>query len=978
MTEEFVIGIRKHRILGYIPFAYWIVRKNKNFYTSINFITSIDVQNHPEKFTSVQKQLIHTIELFSDKKLIRLFSKKKITAREFYDKLDQEKIENNIRPFIEKKIAICVNLLVSSDIRIFHKTQSDNIYDDDEIKICQNTARTIFNFKRTSAGSQYFLSIKQDEKIMTLTHTAGIVLTNEPCNLILNGKLHRFDDIDGKKLNPFFRKEFIEIPKRSELKYFESFILKSVQKYEVQNEGFRIDLLKPKKQAILSLEKDWNSEYSFILKFQYNSKTIAWNDKTKIYVSFKEEKGEYVFEKLIREQEWEQKYKDTLISSGLKVFSQGYFKFPTKSKNPETQHYELINWLNDNQQSLVESGFLIEQDFYQKKYFTEQIRLDLTVKNKNDWFDIYGVVFFGDIQVPFIHLRKHIISHNREFKLPNGEIAIIPEEWFAEYHDILKFGNENMESIQLSKHHFQLLENKVDRIDRKYLESLEQLRTKESSEIAQPENLQATLRTYQKQGFSWMTQLQENNFGACLADDMGLGKTLQTLSLLLDAKNKQKNKTTENSTITTQLSLFESETKPKVIKKQLPSLIVMPTSLIHNWQREIEKFTPQLRYLLYVKNERNKTLDFENYDIVLTSYGILRNDVEILNKKEYFYLILDESQYIKNPLSKTYKAATGLDAQHYVALTGTPIENSLTDLWAQMNFINHGLLGSLQFFKNEFIARIEKNANEDERIEWQQKLQMLIHPFILRRMKKEVAVDLPALSEQTIFCEMGMEQAAFYDEEKSKIRNALLENLEEKEKGKSSFIILRGLNRLRQIANHPKMLGEEIDSGKFDQIIQHIQNLVANKHKVLIFSSYVKHLNLFATYFESEEWKYSILTGKSSNREAIIDDFQSDKNNHLFLISLKAGGVGLNLTSADYVLIIDPWWNPAAENQAISRAHRIGQNKKVMVYRYISKQTIEEKIKKLQAQKTDLASVFVENSNPFKKLSIDQIKNLFE
>jgi SNF2 family DNA or RNA helicase len=317
-----------------------------------------------------------------------------------------------------------------------------------------------------------------------------------------------------------------------------------------------------------------------------------------------------------------------------------------------------------------------------------------------------------------------------------------------------------------------------------------------------------------------------------------------------------------------------------------------------------------------------------------------------------------------------------LSAQHRLVLTGTPIENSLSDLWAQMNFLNRGLLGNLAFFRRYFITPVEMHSSEDQ----QGKLRIMIRPFILRRTKEEVARDLPPLMEQVIICEMDKKQKQKYEIEKSIIRNSILEKIEKDGVKRSSMIILRGLTRLRQLANHPLLLGKDMgkESGKMEEIFRILENLVAENHKVLIFSSFVKHLELLRERLIANGWKYSMLTGQTTMRSKVIDDFQNDPEKRIFLISLKAGGVGLNLTSADYVFIVDPWWNPAAENQAVSRAHRIGQNKHVFVYRFITQDSIEEKIQLLQNRKSSLSDKFINSNNPLQEITKEEMISLFK
>jgi SNF2 family DNA or RNA helicase len=300
----------------------------------------------------------------------------------------------------------------------------------------------------------------------------------------------------------------------------------------------------------------------------------------------------------------------------------------------------------------------------------------------------------------------------------------------------------------------------------------------------------------------------------------------------------------------------------------------------------------------------------------------------------------------------------------------------LSDLWSQMNFLNPGLLGSLAFFKRSFITPIEKHANEEQ----QEKLQLMIRPFVLRRTKNEVARDLPPLMEEVRFCPMLGGQQRLYDKEKSVIRNTILSAIEKDGMNKSQFVVLQGLTRLRQLANHPALFDDNAEdrSGKYDEVFRMLRNLVAEKHKVLIFSSFVSHLELIEAGIKKERWSYAKLTGKTTNRKQVISQFQDEDDKRIFLISLKAGGVGLNLTEADYVFILDPWWNPAAENQAVNRAHRIGQDKHVFVYRFITENSIEEKIQKLKERKSSLAETFINSNDPFRQISQEEIVDLFK
>ncbi|MCG8409829.1 MAG: DEAD/DEAH box helicase, partial [Bacteroidales bacterium] len=606
-------------------------------------------------------------------------------------------------------------------------------------------------------------------------------------------------------------------------------------------------------------------------------------------------------------------------------------------------------------------------------YSLSEPQIQSNITEENDWFDLYIKVRIDEFFIPFTKFRKNILNGIREYKLPNGEIAILPEEWFEQYKEIFQFGRNNKDIIQLDKHHFGILETSAPQTSKSIVEKFKNIISGRGSNLlALPRGLNAQLRPYQHEGFSWMQLLQDNDFGGCLADDMGLGKTIQTLTMLLNSKTKANtnNCNPDIKTSLTQLDLFDSVDTGN-ISVSGTSLIVMPTSLIYNWEEEIKKFTPELKCLKFVGSNRPKDISlFKNYDIILTTYGIIRNDLELLKTYKFFYLILDESQYIKNPNSKIYKAINQINSRYRLVLTGTPIENSLTDLWAQLNFLNKGLLGNLQFFKKEFVTPIEKNTDPDKK----EKLIQFINPFVLRRTKKQVAKDLPDKSESVVFCNMSEEQKSLYEEEKSKIRNSILERIDNPQE-KPTILAIEGLNKLRQIANHPVLINPDYsaDSGKYQEIIRNIENLIAENHKVLIFSAYVKHLNLFANYLNLNKHKFSMLTGSTNDRKRVIADFINADDKNVFLIQIKAGGVGLNLTIADYVFIIDPWWNPAVEEQAINRTHRIGQDKKVMVYRFISVDTVEERILQLKAKKSKLANSFINTEQAVQKMNLDNI-----
>ena len=981
VVNEFIIALTEHRFLGNI-FTPYLIQKEEQFYTIKIHVKPRDFKTEPNyQFKPYEKELVEIIEKYSDEKLKKKFSKAS-SVNEFYSTLKPGYFQKYISPYIEQCMFKVVSILMLSPIRLLNKEMKyANLYDEDEIKVQPLFARPVFYFERTESETRYRLKIFQDKKEIQLLNSNIRVVANNPCIFVQQNKMYVFDKLNAKRLIPFLEKEVVTIPNSIEEKYYNGFILNAVRDFEVHSKGFVILEESTEKTAVLGLERNLDYQPRLVLYFNYGNEKFLPNSTQRLAVQIQTENNNYIFRKVKRDIEWETDIQNFLNEIGLKE-NNGYFSISELEQvENESSLYILVNWFNKNKTFLDEKKIRIIQENLGKKYFTGELEMELKTRKKADWFDLHAVVRFGEFSFPFIKLKKHILNDIREFELPNGEIAILPQEWFARYKGLIPFAKIQGDTIQFEKFHFLLLKNTLKDSVESVIEQLNRFENPEKTVFELPANLKAKMRNYQLEGYNWMHQLNKNGFGGCLADDMGLGKTLQTLSLLLKLKRSKRGVIIKNPMATGgQLDLFAREPETVDIDYQPASLIVLPTSLVHNWDNEINKFTPSLKVYKYVGSQRNKAVELNKissfYDIILTTYGTVRNDIKMLGSTEFYYAILDESQFIKNPESKTYKAIIQLRAKHRLVLTGTPIENSLSDLWSQMNFLNPGLLGNLTFFQKMFITPIEKQAG----IEQQQQLQLITRPFILRRKKDEVAKDLPPLTEQIIFCKMADEQEKMYEEEKSIIRNAILESIDNDGMDKSSIVVLQGLTKLRQLANHPSLLDKESDehSGKFDQIMVMMENLVAEKHKVLIFSSFVTHLELVKEYIESKNWRYSMLTGQTTNREKVINEFQEDPENHIFLISLKAGGVGLNLTEADYVFIIDPWWNPAAENQAISRAHRIGQDKQVFVYRFITENSIEEKIQLLKERKTSLADKFINSNNPFKEITKEEILELFK
>ncbi|MHC1704259.1 MAG: DEAD/DEAH box helicase [Tenuifilaceae bacterium] len=966
--DFFAITLQQHRYLGMIfnPYIIKLISSEGGIYTIIESVLNSNLKKWESIISPEGFALIKVLDEISDTAVHKQFSKGKISVADFYKSLStNEQLLQFVKSYTERRMMKCFELMCKLQIPVFLKEKNfNNLYEDHRLKLVPETALPVFHFSVTETDSRYRIDASCNGKSINLTTKASEVICNDPCLIRVNNNLFKFSGIDGKKLSPFFTKQYIAIPKSAERKYFETFVLNTVRTQIVKNEGFDIENYVPSKKAILSLEDRLAGGAGLVLKFVYGNKTYLSNSKPEPEVVLNIENGRYRFQRFERDLVWENEYILSLNSHGLSKVSEAEF-LPNGGfkKSNGSLSYQLIEWLNANHDNLVDSGFTIQQNLGKEKYYIKNFHIDIKSQSSEDWFDLYGKVVLNTFEIPFIYLKKYILKNIKEFILPDGQIFILPEEWFTRYKPLFFLGKESGDKLVIQKSLFSLL---VDcQIE---APTAQQLKDKFSSnnheKIALPKGLNAQLRDYQKEGFVWLNLLQQNGLGGCLADDMGLGKTIQTLALIQSLKEKKSEKS----------SKIEGENQ---LSFGNTTLIVVPTSLVYNWIREISRFTPELKHYTYAGSARSKqNSELIKYDIIISTYGIVRNDIDFLKDIRFKYVILDESQAIKNPISKIYRSVLLLKASNYLTISGTPIENSLSDLWAQLNFLNRGMLGSIKTFNEEFIQPIEK-SNDTQK---QELLKSLIQPFLLRRTKEQVAKDLPDITEQIVYCEMSEMQQKYYEVEKSSIRNSIMENIAAQGYNRSSIAIFRGLTRLRQLANHPLMVDEysESDSGKFEEISRSIDSIVAEGHKILIFSSFVKHLKIVSHYLDNNNISYQTLTGSTINRKEVVDRFQNDPSVKIFLISIKAGGVGLNLTAADYIFILDPWWNPAVENQAISRAHRIGQDKNIFVYRFISLNTVEEKIMRLQEKKEILAETFVDSTNPLKILGEGRILEVLE
>lgn len=590
-------------------------------------------------------------------------------------------------------------------------------------------------------------------------------------------------------------------------------------------------------------------------------------------------------------------------------------------------------------------------------YSPKRMQVDLTVSSGVDWFETKVRVNFGKATADLRALQKAIRNESRFVELGNGKLGLMPDEWIQKFGTYFRSSKIVGSSIHTSKINYDVLESVLSESELSHEISSEISSLKKRVEgfddiypAPVPNSFKAKLRDYQKSGYNWLCHLDRFNLGGCLADDMGLGKTIQVLAFLCRQK----------------------------AQKRGTSLIVMPKSILFNWQNEIQRFAPSLNAGVHHGNSRIlNTKTQSDFDLILTTYGTVLSDRNKLEAIEFNYIILDESQAIKNPSSQRYKTVTALRGRNKITMTGTPIENNTFDLYAQFSFLNPGMFVNQTRFKEQYSIPIDKFKDVGRAEELQRK----INPFLLRRTKRQVAKELPEKTEMVLECEMGEDQRKIYDAYLKSIRENLNDPEQRRIPGQYRVLVLQSLMKLRQICNSPALLPDEAsfgsDSAKIDVLMREI-TAKHSRHKILVFSQFVGMLELIKSALEQENIGFTYLTGQSKNRSSLVEEFKSNEDLRVFLISLKAGGVGLNLTEADYVYIVDPWWNPAVENQAIDRCYRIGQTKKVVAVRLITPYSIEEKIVSLQKGKQELTDELIRtDASMIKTLSEEELLEIF-
>jgi superfamily II DNA or RNA helicase len=1313
---QIVYSLLAHEYLGYLFESYVVQLSPKGQLTlQHQNVSAMNAAEFADGLDPIDFELIALTDQIQQDAVIKEFWAKKTTPADFFlkqydaDKGDKA-LQERISQYVQARMGQILQRLQGKLVFIMGKDGEPTWK---EIQVAPEPASVLFHFRRNPENTHYFPTIQYRGQKLDFQQRDAVMVCCQPAWMLLDGVLHNFrNEVDGKKLQPFLSKKFIIIPRQVEDSYYQRFVAPLVESFDVHARGFdiRSERYQAKPHLIFSdvpaaggigydgedtgrrsALADNGEQIHFDVAFQYGNHIVRNHDK-RVSVQLEKTSDSYVFHRLIRDLENEQVFIQELQDRALEV----------RNGRAVLEKATAFKWLHSHAEELARLGFTVQQGSNSgKDYFIGTVTVNVGITENNDWFDIHGTVHFGEFEIPFVKLRPYILQKRHEFKLPNGQIAIIPEEWFTQYLELFAFSEEHHHVLTLKKHHVALvsdLENgnlATVTMSRK-LERLRGFEVVEDRPL--PAGFRGTLRPYQQAGYNWLHFVQDYHFGGCLADDMGLGKAqplhariltptgwttmgrvrigdeiinsqggrsrvtgvfpqgekeifrvtftdgstaeccaehlwavrspvqkyrgqdyqvkelqqlrhdlhdqhgntkwfvplvepvaftaqpvpvdpyllglllgdgcfrrnsiglttadaeivayaadalpeglrlqavtpdsydynlvkasgwtnalmqhvkalglkgttskdkfvpetylfndaavrLSVLQGLLDSDGyvsktgevcqyttvspalaegvtflvqslggtvRQSSKVPTFThkgekrlgqrayTLTLSLppqvapfrlgrkaALYRPKTKyqpyrgikavesigtmpAQCISVDAPdrlyvtdnfvlthntiqtlamlmqrkeggaaggaaSLLVMPTSLVYNWLSEALKFTPGLRVLTYTGTYRDKNVEqFADYDLILTSYGIVRLDAELLKTYKFDYVILDESQAIKNPSSTTSQAVRHLHSRHRLILTGTPVENSTMDLWSQMSFINPGLLGSQAFFRKEFLKPIEKEKDEVKT----KRLHALIKPFILRRHKAQVATELPEKIENLSYCRMTEEQQSCYEETKSYYRNKILQSIEEHGTASTQFMLLQGLTKLRQIANHPRMADEcyEAESGKLREVVRMIRNVVSEGHKVLVFSQFVKHLEIVREALDDKQIEYAYLDGNTRDRQKEVARFQETEDLRVFLISLKAGGVGLNLTAADYVFILDPWWNPAVEAQAVDRAHRIGQQRTVFTYKFITKGTVEEKILALQNRKIQLVSDLITTDEAIiKTLTKEDIEEL--
>lgn len=833
------------------------------------------------------------------------------------------------------------------------------------LKLMPGKPFTTANLVKTGIGSGRMkpgLQVALEKKHATITPVALIeewdieLTANEWSSSLValfNDKFYCWNSLEDLEAITAFipeRNRKISLSKWPE--FLEREVLPFARKYKVDfDKSLMTELFNGEPEIKLQLQEK-NEYLVFTPVFLYQGYEVKYTDKETIFLP---ENGKIKMIKRDLEKEREFVKKLGSLHSNF-INTENSFNLVLKGTEVLRNNwfFLFVDAMKEFQVPVI--GFEVLKNY---RFNTAKPQTRIQISNGVDWFDAKVEIIFGDQKVSIEEIKRALNNKQQIVQLNDGTLGILPDEWLKKYSLLFRVGEGKTDQLRLSKYHLSVIDELYNNIDEtevmiKLEEKYERLRSfNRINEVDPPTQLAEILRPYQVAGYHWLNYLTEVGWGGILADDMGLGKTIQALSSLQRFRDNNESMT---------------------------AIVVCPTTLMFNWENEIKKFTPKLTYRIHHGGERIRDKKiFVDHDVIITTYGTLRSDIKFMLETNFDYIVLDESQAIKNPQSKVTKAACLLNAKNRLCMSGTPLQNNTFDIYAQMNFLNPGMLGSVEYFRNEFATPIDKFGEREHK----EHLKKLLFPFILRRTKEQVAKDLPEKTETILFCEMEEEQRNIYDAYRNDYRDKILGVIKEQGIQKSQLTILQGLMKLRQICDSPAIMNESEQmpnvSVKLDELSREITENIGN-HKALVFSQFLGMLGLIREKLTALGVKFEYFDGSTSavDREKAIQSFQKNDEVRVFLISLKAGGVGLNLTAADYVYIVDPWWNPAVEQQAIDRTHRIGQTKNIFAYRMICKDTIEDKILQLQDKKRALAKDLVSDDDGFvKTLTREDVEYLF-
>lgn len=919
----------------------------------------------------------------------RNFSNKKA----FFEKADKT-TQRYVSSQVDQRITEAVAIAARIGVHVFFapkpgewlKQQNELHFDAEPLKL--HAA-----FTKTDNGIDYRLTL--GDAIIPSKHRAQ-VLCNNPSLFVIDHSLRQLDEgLGGKLLTPFLKKEIYHIPVSIQAKYFRQFILKIVKKIDISSEGFDVDNLHPQGKAVLTLQAAINGRYSLETQFVYDTATFTAANRREKSVTLHDDGASVTFVCIWRNREWEAAVTELLDN---------------RLHRPQTASLQKMTaWLTANEAVLAQHGIETLQRTTHHYVIGEVKRLH-DDRWTGDWFQMHVTLVFPDgTRMALTDFRDAIINGDQEVRLPSGNWFVIPDEWYAQYSAAMLFGMMKSRGT-LTFHRSQQTVLPTDDLVIATPKTPETA-TEEEKPLP-PHGLKATLRPYQLEGYQWMLSHQRGGSGCLLGDDMGLGKTVQTIAVILhyfestastltatqkddrahenltdnglstktadfdpqaDYNIIRSNNIIRSKSTIVQTSLFSDKEMSGHAPKAMPSaasaqpdlrqkaghrpvLVAAPSSVVFNWHDELRRFAPTLRVVEYTGNARERAAKqslLAGADVVLTSYPMLRNDIGVLSRLSFAIAVYDEAHAFRNNTSMLYQAVLKIHADFPIALTGTPMVNALDELWTLMSVLNPALLGDYETFQNHFIHPINVNLQDEHTAI----LRKLVAPYFLRRLRRDVLDSLPERQDEQVWCDMTEAQAALYEEEQSKMRNLLMDA----EQANNRIVVLAAITRLRRLACSPWLEQKEGDSGKVQEVFDRLEELRDTDHKVLLFSEFTSFLDVIAKEMENRGWTYDLLTGQSRDRETIVKHFQQTPSCQFFLVSLKAGGEGLNLTEADYVFLLDPWWNHAAEEQAIARAHRSGQRRSVMVYRFITRGSLEEQIQKVQDRKDDLVKAIIHN-----------------